>query len=110
MAGFQAPLAGRFWALSDTLGDGVHALDLRYNEESKHFAAITWPYDNGGPFTLLGIGRHNGEIVTETRLPDAADFGFINRGTRLILTTGQIMSSTTGEQLGALDVSPDSAK
>ncbi|WP_197172195.1 WD40 repeat domain-containing protein [Novipirellula aureliae] len=90
--------------------DGVHALDLRYNEDSKRFSAVTWPYENGGPFTLMSLGRHNGEIVTETLLPDAADFGFVNRGTRLILTTGQIVSATTGEQIGTLDISPDPAK
>lgn len=90
--------------------NGVHALALGYNEQAKHFSAISWPYENGGPFMLLSIGRHNGEILTDTRLPDAADFGFINRGTKRILTTGQIMSAATGEQLGALDVSPDSAK
>lgn len=89
--------------------DGIHALDVGYNEETKHFSAVTWPYKNGGPFTLLAIARHNGDIVTETGLPDAADFGFVKRGTRLVLTTGAILSTATGEQLGALDFSLESA-
>ncbi len=92
------------------VGNGVHALELGYNEESEHFSAVTWPYKNGGPFMLLNIGRYNGKILSETRLPNATDFGFIDRGTRLILSTGQIMSASTGEQLEALDVSTDSAK
>lgn len=96
------------WALS--FPDGVHALDVGYNEESKNFLAISWPYEKGGPFTLLAIARHNGNIVIETRLPDAADFGFVNRGTQLVLTTGEIICTTKGEPLGALDDSPWSAK
>ncbi|GAA4447122.1 hypothetical protein GCM10023156_08800 [Novipirellula rosea] len=96
------------WELS--FPDGVHALDVGYNEDSKHFLAISWPYEKGGPFTLLAIARHNGNIVTETRLPDAVDFGFVNRGTRLVLTTGEIICTTKGEHLGALDDSPGSAK
>lgn len=105
---YHLETAKEVWELA--FAAGVHALNVCYNEESKHFSAITWPYENGGPFTLIAIARHNGDIVSETRLPDAAAFGFVNRGTRLILTTGQIMSATTGKHLGTLDVSPDSAK
>ena len=91
-------------------GSGVHALHLSYNEESKHFSAIAWHYKNGGPHILLSITRHNGEIVTKTQLPDASKFGFISCGKRLLLTTGDIMSATTGDQIGVLAVSTDSAK
>ncbi|MEM8672230.1 MAG: WD40 repeat domain-containing protein [Planctomycetota bacterium] len=90
--------------------EGVHALDVGYNEESKQFSAILRPYAKGGPFTLVSIARNSGNVIAETRLPEARDFGFVNRGTRLVLTTGEIICTTKGERVAVLDISTDSAK
>lgn len=98
---YHLPSGREVWELR--FEEGVHAVGLEYNEESRHFSAVTWPYVKGGPHVLLAIGECDGRVLMSTRLPDSACFGFVGRGTKLILGDGQIYSTAAGECIGALE-------
>ncbi|MEM8666800.1 MAG: hypothetical protein AAGG48_04755 [Planctomycetota bacterium] len=90
------------WTLS--FPAGIHAIDLDYNEDANCFVAVSWPFEKGGKYRLLAITSDTGEIVRETVLRDGVDFGFANRGSRLITTTGRVFNSSSGEQSGSLAI------
>lgn len=105
---YHLPSGREVWELR--FEEGVHAIGLEYNEESRHFSAVTWPYVKGGPEVLLTISACDGGVLKSTRLPDSSCFGFAGRGTKLILGDGQIYCTTAGECFGALDISGNAAE
>ena len=87
-------------------GNGVHAPDLTYNESTRMFAAITWPYQQGGEHQLVTLHRDDGEVVTKIPINGAHEFAFCRKGSALVTSDGKIRKTATGEVEGVLDFFP----
>lgn len=87
-------------------GHGVHALGLTYNESTQMFAAITWPYRQGGEYQLVALHRDHGEVMAKTPIKDAQDFAFCRAGSAIVTSDGKIRKTATGEVDGILNFFP----
>jgi hypothetical protein len=92
------------WAYNP--GNGIHALQLAYNESHQRFAAITWPYKSGGDHQLITLCPDDGEVVPLATISNAVEFAFCCMGSKLISSDGKLRDSATGEVQGLLDFFP----
>ncbi len=87
-------------------GNGVHALDLAYNEDSGTFVAITWPYQEGGEHQLVNLQAETGESVCAFPIDGSHEFAFCSKGSTLISSDGKLRDTATGEMQGVLRFFP----
>lgn len=92
------------WAYNP--GNGIHAINLAYNELHQRFVAITRHYKSGGDYQLISLSQDDGEVVTLATISDAVEFAFCCMGSILISSDGKLRNSATGEVEGVLDFSP----
>jgi WD40 repeat protein len=97
---------GKLWEHNP--GNGVHALDLTYNESSGTFAAITWPYQNGGQHQLLNLLAETGKTEGAFPIDGAHEFAFCSKGSTLISSDGKLRNTATGDVYGTIPFFPSS--
>jgi len=91
-------------------GNGIHALDLTYDESTQMFAAITWPYQKGGEHQLVTLHPDDGEAVRRTAITGAHEFAFCSNGSAFITSDGKIRNTATAEVKGVLNFFPFTEK
>lgn len=91
-------------------GNGVHALDLAYNEITGTFAAITWPYQQGGQHQLVSLHAETGEPESTFPIDGAHEFAFCSKGSTLISSDGKLRSTANGEVYDVLPFFPSPNK
>lgn len=101
---YDADSGDRLWAHNP--GDGVHALDLTYNEGIETFAAVTWPYQKGGQHQLVNLLAESGKLVGAFPIDGAHEFAFCSRGSTLISSDGKLRNTATGEVQGTIPFLP----
>jgi hypothetical protein len=74
------------------------------------FAAITWPYQQGGVHQLVTLHPDDGEAVLRTAINGAHELAFCSQGSMLITSDGKIRSTATGEVEAVLNFFPCAVK
>lgn len=105
---YDTPTGKELWKHDP--GDGIHALRLTYDESTQMFAAITWPYQEGGDHQLVTLNPDDGEATRRTAITGAHEFAFCSKGSLLIASDGKIRNTATGEVEGVLNFFPCTEK
>jgi outer membrane protein assembly factor BamB len=87
-------------------GNGIHALELTFNESGNAFAGITWPYEKGGVYQLVNLHPDTGDMVTEVAITNAHEFAFCCKGSRLLSSDGSLRDTATGNVVALLEFFP----
>jgi hypothetical protein len=81
------------WRFSER---GKHFLNLAFSETANAFVGVLWPYERGGRHQLFRFERETGAVLDVSELPQAAEFAFCQRGSRLITSDGSLINVATG--------------
>ena len=81
------------WRFSER---GKHFLNLAFSETANAFVCVLWPYERGGRHQLFRFQRETGAVLDVSELPQAAEFAFCQRGSRLITSDGSLINVATG--------------
>jgi outer membrane protein assembly factor BamB len=87
-------------------GQGVHAVNLGYNEFADEFAAITRTYQKGGEHQLKTFDPATGRVSATYPIRDALKFAFCCKGSLLLSSDGKLRETATGDVCDALDFFP----
>jgi hypothetical protein len=88
-------------------GSGKHALRLAYRKSDNYFYAAIWPYERGGPLTIVRLHPETGES-TELFALDFTTAEFCLAGERIVASDGEIIDVSTGAVETKLAVCEDS--
>lgn len=75
----------------------THAIHVDFDEGSRVFQAVIWPYQHGGEYVLARLDEKSGTLLSETRIPNAFECGFCLRGSRLLTTGGALIDTRSGK-------------
>jgi len=71
-------------------GPGKHVLRTAWSESSDTWLAIEWPYEKGGPDTLVVLDR-DGHPISRRAIGDVAECEFFAGGRYVVTSEGQVL-------------------
>lgn len=89
--------------------EGNHILRLAYCEETNEILGVNWSYEKGGSKTLLSFDKNRGKINRQFLIKNCpAETEFALKGSRLITSGGEVISTTNGKVILNLGFPNDS--
>ena len=71
---------------------GAHVLQLAYRGDDDHVVAVEWPFEHGGPRSLLSFSAADGVLLGRHEI-DGRAHAFCMNGRDLVTSTRQVLTS-----------------
>lgn len=81
---------------------GAHVLRLAYCSDDDSVGGVEWPYEQGGPRTLLSLSASNGAYRAVHEIA-GTDQAFCDRGRCVVTSTREVLASTSAAVLYKLE-------
>ncbi len=82
---------------------GSHALCVSWSAAGGFWVGVTWPYEQGGPKTLM-VWTQDGEIGNSVPIGEPAETAFTRDGSLLMTSSGDVLDVLSAERLWIMQV------
>lgn len=76
---------------------GSHVLCVSYAPKTLEFSAVEWPYEKGGPYTLLSFQQDSDDPKVVHVFDSSREVAFCNNGDDLLTSNGELIDTRTGK-------------